>query len=175
MACRELRRKIPFFIAATLDTLKIISPTTGQHISTDTNFYTEVKVPKGGGKKVYVYMGDYFLGSFSAVYTPSSGNLVIPNNILGIGTTFLIVDGAEVPVGNTKNVTLTYRTKKYSANVSVVAEGNKHFDFGTATGEITAPKPDKNPFDFGTASGEIDMPSPELNPFDFGSAKGSIY
>lgn len=166
----SLHRRLQFFSTGG-GKLKVVLPEEFSTILTDTQFYTEVKCPIKEGV-VSIYLGNTLLSELTIENKIASGYIVIPNSLIGIGSTYIIQYGQEIPIGNTKEIILVYNCESSSKGLYINIEGNRDFLMGDAKGNIGI-LGEINPFDFGTAYGEISLLG-EISPFDFGTANGNI-
>lgn len=169
--CGSIEDSVDITLAATI---VVIEPVENQSVTVGVAF--DVSVQSGTEGDVNVYIGNALIATIPIVEGMADGTAVIPDNLAGVGSAFIVDGGGETPAGGPQTIPLRFVDASGEATVNVKATLGEHFVIGTAEGSMgfTADRTVTGEFTF-DAAGQIGYTPEEEKTAEFVlDAEGSV-
>lgn len=129
--CGSIEDSVDITLAATI---VVIEPVENQSVTVGVAFDVSVQSRTEGD--VNVYIGNALIATIPIVEGMADGTAVIPDNLAGVGSAFIVDGGGETPAGGPQTIPLRFVDASGEATVNVKATLGEHFVVGTAEGSM---------------------------------------
>lgn len=129
--CGSIEDSVDIILAATI---VVIEPVENQSVTVGVAFDVSVQSRTEGD--VNVYIGNALIATIPIVEGMADGTVVIPDNLAGVGSAFIVGGGGETPAGGPQTIPLRFVDASGDATVNVKAALGEHFVVGTAVGTM---------------------------------------